>query len=320
MIMAITRRVLLPFAAGLAIVGLCTTQAAAGPAPDAIQAGYSTATLREPLFDAARVAVEVPALNNWLNLNRENLSQQQMRGPREHLFYLIDSRVKQLYESTGAVMPAEPDAQLQTLFSWAERLGVFGGALVYDSLRRPDAPPGVTLRPVPETLSLELNGDAFELASAVGDWSVAFPYYFMVWRLDDFDAKSGMRTQLAGISTGTARHEGVEGYSQATLLLMFSPGADHAAFSSYWTTQFGVADQLPAGTTDLAKLKTRVLYDPATHLHSEAVLWQTPQGSFALIYSGIDGTYQWNRAHFLDFFRSVSTPAERAGNASSTLD
>ena len=197
---------------------------------------------------------------------------------------------------------------------------MFGGTLAYDALRDSNTPPGVTLLPVPGSLSLELDGDTFELASGVGDWSVDFPFYFMVWNLEDFVAKNGMRTQLAGISTGAARHEGVEGHSQATLLLMFSPGADHAAFSSYWTTQFGVADQLPPGTTDLAKRKARVLYNPATHLHTEAVLWQTPTGSFALTYSGIDGTYEWNRAHFVDFFRSVRTPPEPRDNAGSSLD
>jgi hypothetical protein len=298
------------------VAALVTGVLAAGHCVDAptsrsMQAGYSTAPLGRPVFDVARVAVESAALNDWLDANHAELMPEQMRGPREHLFYLIDSHAKHLYASTGAVKPAEPDLILRSLYSWAERLGVFGGSLVHDSLQPPGAEPGSPLLAVPESLSLELDADAFKLTSALGDWSVAFPYYFMIWNLGDLEARNGMRTQLAGISTGAGLHENVKGYSQATLMLMFSPEADHASFSSHWSQQIGVGDPLPPGTTDLAGHETRVLFDPETHVNTELVLWQTPKGSFALMYSGVDGTYQWNRSHFLDFFRSLRSTKAR---------
>lgn len=289
------------FAAIAAVVMAAACAHAARP----LQAGYSTEPVRAPIFDEARVAVEVAAFTEWLNGNYEALGEQQRRGPRDHLYYLIDSRVKHLFASTGAVKPAGEDLLLTTLFGWAERLGVYGGTFVSDSFRPANAPAGRSTLPVPESFRLKLDADVFELSSPEGEWSVEYPYYFMTWKLDDFEATSGMRTQMAVISTGAARHKGVEGYSQATLMLMFGPAVDHEAFAEYWSRQVGVGDRLPAGTTDLANVKTRVLHNPANQVQSELVIWQTPKGSFALMYSGVDGTHQWNRAHFLDFFRNL---------------
>jgi hypothetical protein len=40
-------------------------------------------------------------------------------------------------------------------------------------------------------------------------------------------------------------------------------------------------------------------------LHTEFASWTEKQGPFAVVYLGVDGTYQWNRPHFLDFLRAV---------------
>ena len=58
-----------------------------------------------------------------------------MKGPREHLYYLIDSYVKNLYSNDKRIIPEQHDLILDILFSWVERLGVYGGALVYNFLK-----------------------------------------------------------------------------------------------------------------------------------------------------------------------------------------
>src|SRR6267378_8157373 len=111
-----------------------------GNAQQSVQQGYSTEPLRDPIFDVAGVLVEATAINNWLNFNYRTLSPEQMKGPREHLYYLIDSRIKDTYARTGRVLPTEHDAILEILFSWTERLGAYGGSLVYNQLRSPASP------------------------------------------------------------------------------------------------------------------------------------------------------------------------------------
>jgi len=45
--------------------------------------------------------------------------------------------------------------------------------------------------------------------------------------------------------------------------------------------------------------------DRQSKLHTEFASWTEKQGPFAMVYLGIDGTYQWNRPHFLDFLRAL---------------
>ena len=145
--------------------------------PNVPQRGYSTATLREPIFDAARVAAEAPAFTNWLNANYASLDAENMAQPREHLYYLIDSHIKNQFASTGQVWPTKHDPILELLFSWAERLGVYGGNVVYDRLRSTDTASSETLNSLPKGVAIDLEGDLLHVRSDLG-WSVQFPYYF----------------------------------------------------------------------------------------------------------------------------------------------
>jgi hypothetical protein len=45
--------------------------------------------------------------------------------------------------------------------------------------------------------------------------------------------------------------------------------------------------------------------DNSSRLHKEFVNWTEPQGPFVVTYTGIDGAFQWNRPHFLDFVRAL---------------
>ena len=270
-----------------------------------IQGGYSTTPLEAAVFEPAKVAVEAAAFNNWLNENYSSLTYETMKGPREHLYYLIDSWVSSLYERDKVVFPSERDLVLQTLFSWAERLGVFGGHLVYNALLEKGAEPMPPLMEVPAAYALSLHKDMFRVDSKEGGWSVSVPYYFMIWNMSEFDAKDGPRTQLLALSTAAAVHRGIEGHSQATLMLLAGPGQDAATFEKYWRAALGFTGEESIKDLPVADLKSAVKFDEATSLYSEVTSWQADTGPIVISYTGMKGTYQWNRIHFIDFLRSV---------------
>jgi hypothetical protein len=273
-----------------------------------LQCGYSTAPLRDPLFDEARVVVEATAINNWLNANIQKLSYEQMKGPREHLYYLIDSRVKQLYAAEKRVLPAKHDPILEILFSWSEHLGVFGGAYAFNAVKAPSSAPKVARMKLPEGFALNLVNDTFTLSSNLG-WSITIPYYFMIWKVGDFTAKGGPRTQLVALSTGAAKDKSQAGRSQATLMFLFSP-EKYENFERYWREQMGIRANIRIETLGVKSLQSRHVADEATSLHKEFTSWSDPAGSFAVVYLGIEGTYEWNRPHFIDFLRAVKTNGE----------
>lgn len=272
--------------------------------PTVPQSGYSTAPLREPIFDSARVAVETASFNNWLNEKYGSLGSDQMAGPREHLYYLIDSHVKHTFDSTGQVLPVAPDLVLERLFSWAERLGVYGGSLVFNRVRGPAAAQQKPLNALPKGIDLDLRSDLLHIQSDLG-WSVSVPYYFMIGKVDDFTAPNGLRTQLAVISTGAANDRGEQGHSQATLMLFYSPDADPAAFRTFWEKAFEIGksdDRVSLGVNGLTSQRN---VERAGLLHRELVFLDAGRGALGVAYLGNDGTYQWNREHFLDFLRAV---------------
>ncbi len=180
------------------------------------QQGYTTSILREPVFELAQVVVEVTAINNWLNSNYEKLTYEQMKGPREHLYYLIDSYIKNLYAKEKRIIPEQHDLVLEILFSWAERLGVYGGALVYNSIKSTESAEMPPLMKLPDQISLEIDGDLLAISAKEEGWSVKIPYYFMIWNVNDFSATNGMRTQLVTLSTGASVDKSEAGRSQAT--------------------------------------------------------------------------------------------------------
>jgi hypothetical protein len=273
-----------------------------------LQGGYSTVPLREPIFDEAQVIAETTAINEWLNTNIRKLSYEQMKRPREHLYYIINSRVKQLYATEKLVLPAKHDPILEILFYWSEPLGVFGGAYAFNAVKSPSFPPKVARMKLPEGIVLNLVNDTFTISSNLG-WSITFPYYFMIWNVGDFTAKGGPRTQLVVLSTGAAKDKSQAGRSQATLMFLFSP-EKHASFERYWREQMGIRADIKLKTLGVKNLQSRHVIDEATRLHKEFTAWSGPVGSFAVVYVGIEGTYEWNRPHFIDFLWATKTDGE----------
>ena len=214
--------------------------AEAADTPPPPQVGYTTSTLREPLFDFAETAVHSVKLNNWLNKKFASLDEARKAPVRERLYYLIDSQIKHNFARTQRVLPAGSDLQLAILFSWAEKLGVYGGNLVFNRVKTETIELEPPVLELPPGIRLSLHSDLFELQSDSG-WQVTFPYYFMIGAVRDMATNDGGRTQLIIISTGAAKDTSKAGHSQATLMLIFSPGAKLPEFKSY----LAVADYYP---------------------------------------------------------------------------
>jgi hypothetical protein len=288
--------------APLVLLAVLAAPASAGP----IQGGYSTRPLEKAVIEPAEVLLDSIAFNDWLNANYAKLDAESMPGPREHLYYLIDSQVKSIYARDHVVRPViKNDPTLELLFSWSDRLHVYGGGLVKAALKPNALPDAPTVTHVPDGFGLSLRDDMLVLDSKTGQWSVSVPYYFMIWEIGEAVPTDGPKTQVVALSTGAARHVGQEGYSQATVMILFGPGGDEASFTHYWAKQLGFTGDELEESLDVRSLKSHRRYDETRNMRHEYVTWSAPKGQFVVAYSGINGTYQWNRPNFLDLLRSI---------------
>ena len=57
------------------------------------------------------------------------------------------------------------------------------------------------------------------------------------------------------------RHEGQDGHSQATIILMYGPGAGGPDFPKYWATKLGFTGNEPEETEPGQRRGTRRRYD-----------------------------------------------------------
>lgn len=139
----------------------------------------------------------------------------------------------------------------------------------------------------------------------------------MVWNIGDTAKDGGPRTQLVALSTGAAKDKSEAGRSQATLMFLFSPDKTEL-LERYWRDQMGIDPEVEPKALGVRALTSRhVVYEP-TKLHKEFTSWSDPSGSFAVVYLGIEGTYESNRPHFIDFVRAAS--ARVAGQPGAEAD
>ena len=278
----------------LAAFCLCAN-ATAGP--------YSEEPFTRPVFDRARMLVEAVQLNNWLNANFATLSQGQRQAVREHVHALIDSRLKEQYATSKSLIPA-PDPVLALMYSWAARLGVYGAADVFAVVRGPSPLQPVGGPSPPLGIAVTLKGERLELSS-VGNWSVAVPVNFFIFDLRNAEEPSGMASQAAGISTGTAPDAAAPGYSQATIALFYAEDPDLQAFTARWTERLGIPEPVQPEEVQGSAYRSRRAFDQASRLHKEVVFLPSSKGSLAVVYAGLDGTFQWNRPHFVDLLNNL---------------
>ncbi|MFN9503113.1 MAG: hypothetical protein ACK57J_00925 [Rubrivivax sp.] len=259
-------------------------------------------------IEPARAMVEAVRINNWLSANQARMNDMQVKGAREHLHALIDARVKQSYIKSGVLLPNEPDPLLPMLFSWASRLGVYGSDSVYAAVRGayPVNPPPEP-KP-PDGFSVQLHGESLRVSSSVGEWQVTVPFHFFIFALNAGPGPDGRRTEAVGISNGSAPDEAPPGYSQATLGLFFVLDADLKTFEGEWAARLQIPVDKDPSVVGETRYRSRVSYDPTFRLHKEMIVVPSQKGAFVILYSGLDGTYQANRPHFLDVLRLLKLP------------
>lgn len=160
----------------------------------------------------------------------------------------------------------------------------------------------------PDDLAVSLESDSLSIVSSVGEWRVTVPFHFFIFALNSAVGPDSKRTQAAVMSTGSAPDVAPPGYSQATLAVFFTSGAEIGSFEPEWAARLQVplqVEQVPIART---KYRSRTAYDASNRLHKEVVFIPSRKGAFAILYSGLDGTYQTNRPYFLNLLESLKVP------------
>jgi hypothetical protein len=286
-------------------ITLATALTVAGP----VCAQFAAEPYGVQAIEPARALVESVGINNFLGKEHLRLENHQRQGAREHLHALVDSRVKQLYARDKGLLPPKDDPSLAVLYSWAGRLGVYGADLIYAAVRGtyPVEPPSAP-KP-PSGIDVALVAENLVLSSAIGGWRVTIPYHFFAFTLQNEIASDGRRTEAAVISTGTAPDIAPPGYSQATIALVLVHDADKAEFEMQWLERLQISANTELRSIGLTRYQSRTAYDQQSRMHKEFVYVPTEKGGFAVFYAGLDGTFQANRAHFIDFMRLLTLPS-----------
>ncbi|MFK8067197.1 MAG: hypothetical protein AB8D52_03035 [Gammaproteobacteria bacterium] len=268
--------------------------------------GYSIIPLNDPVFDYAKVIVDSTVFNNWLNENYSKLDAQSIEGAKEHLYYLLGSYVSELNKKHGIILPKENDLVLEALLSWAERLDVFGAHLFYNKVKNKKSKAMPASIKVSEGIKISAVNDMYRVESKHGSWSVRFPYYFMIGNINEFNATNGMQTQLLSISTGAVKDKTKAGRSQSTLMFIHSPSQNTEEFKNYWLTQFDISSKIKPKSLGFNKSESFYIYNKQSQLHKEITFLPSSQGSYLVAYLGMDGAFQINKQHFLDFLSKVN--------------
>ena len=155
---------------------------------------------------------------------------------------------------------------------------------------------------------MSLEGDTLVVSSSSGPWQAVVPFHYFIFGLQSAPTEGARRTEALVVSTGSAPDAAPPGYSQATLAVFFTQGADIKSFEATWLERLQIPGDTKRTTLGQAKYSSRKLFDAAMRLHKEVVFIPSSKGSFAVLYSGLDGTYQVNRPHFLSFLQALKVP------------
>jgi len=293
-------------------VGLAAILAAQGAAPTSLaaqptgRAPYTASLAQAAALTPRELAQEQRQFMAWLQTNGASLPPDQLQGAREHLYFLVGSAARAQLRATGRLFPPRDTLGLAEMLDEGTRLGLPGAGVVARALIGAGAaehlaPPVLPAAP----FRLSFSAPEYTLRSAHG-WSVRFPYYFMIGALQVRIPNNGVETEMIVLSTLFADHRGLPGRSQATLLLLGAMPNDTSAFYAFWlnAVQLGTADRvsetlLPGSTTYRG-------FDTARSMNKELVTLTRGRMAFVLVYSGLPGTFEMNRADARAVFESLS--------------
>lgn len=278
------------------------------PTPYVSQGGdnaYSKSPLLNPVYGFAEVTEEIGSYHEWLEEKFNKIPNTMHPVFRERLYYLLSSYVSGISQKDNTILPVEFDENIATTFKWAEKLGIFGGSLLYESFKQPTSPSIETINKIPSNFQISIDNDRIVLASKKDIWSVNAPYYFMIQNLGTIGRYKDVSsdTHAVAISTGAARDNSAKGQSQATITVFYASQLSAKELSNDVLGLLGIPNNSKFFDLGIESRSSQYVYDASENIHKEATFWDTNTGAFGIGYLGVDGTYQTNRIHFLEFLK-----------------
>jgi hypothetical protein len=265
--------------------------------------GYTKEPLEKPLFPYAYTITETMAVNNYLNANLNKLDKNNKQKIKEHIYNLMSSYISEYYKKNNKIMVDKDDLIMKSLFSSAQKLNSMGANLAYYQLFQMKNTDQLKNIGFTKDFKLSLKYDLFNIEHKF--WSINFPYYFMIGRIGESKINNS-NTTIVKISTAGAKDKSKFGYSQATITLFVSDKKDDKVFFEHWYNAFKIPSSIKLKSIGIKNYKSQRIYNKNYLLNTEITSWSTNTNSFIVVYSGIDGTFQQNRQHFLDFLKSIA--------------
>jgi len=286
------------------LLGLACCGAVVGDEASAQE--YSRAVLEtSAVLPRDSVGVLYAGIRQWMSQQTGGVSPEMLAPVREDLYRVIQSVV--LYTTVDLETPhltgSDNGAEM---FNVATYLGVYGAGLVAaDLVQDPTMELAPALLPEPP-FELNYERPLFHLASEA--YSVSFPYYFMPWVIQRSPPGDGS-LDVVIVSTLHGRHVSAPRTSQGTIMLVASPMGSATDLAAQWRGNLGVPDVGPCGGPDwpVGPVVSHVCGMTAQGVQVEMGALAAPEeGGAVFVYSGLEGTYEANRPHFLTFLETFS--------------
>jgi hypothetical protein len=265
---------------------------------------FDAKPLRTPIaFPVDSMQTTWPAFRSWLQEAPPSTLQAHLAQVREHLYALISANAKERTVAGEPPLPPEGDSALAELFDWGDCLGIPGAALVGAKLRSQAEPPSTR---TPATPDFAIRFDSlYTVTAKADDWTIRFPYYFMIGSVTRQKAANGAETSAVMLSTLFARDSTtVPGASQATILVL-SAQVPPPAITEFWLSLIGLAPSDTMKTPTPLAVAAYGGRDARLRMNRELVVYASPRGTILFIYTGLDGSYEANRPHFIDLMNTL---------------
>jgi len=127
----------------------------------------------------------------------------------------------------------------------------------------------------------------------------------MISKMKRFQTKYGTNVQYVQLSTLFANHLHDDYYSQSTIALIISPTENEQTVKDFWLNAYKIH---PNSINKDFEFDYQNYYgfDKVSSMHKEITFINKNNCVFVLSYAGLDGSYQSNRIHYLDFIKNFN--------------
>jgi hypothetical protein len=288
------------------LLAVAVAAALAGTSP-AIE--YSPAPLAgEPVISKADQGIESARLGRVLE-GKDPIPVGEREELRRRVHVLIDGLVKERFAAGRIVFSQRDLSRVVRYYRWADRLKVPGADQVVDYFRTifalpADGESGSSFT-LPEPYRMELRFPNLQVRSESGPWTVRYPYYFITEEVRRVVPTEGWESDLIEVSTLFAPHRRDKRQSPCRILFAYAAGVEQAEFQEHWLRLLGLEDGKPRKNEVLPDAAAFSRFDKRKRMRAEACFLSGKAGSAVAAMVGIDGSFQKNRPHFLDFLRNI---------------